>query len=184
MNRNWLLATSLILGACQVPETKKAPEPLPPVETVTLVEFSDGGERVQSISTKTVVKTEDEWERQLTPLAFSVLRHHGTELAFTGQYHKSKEPGLYRCAGCGNALFHSGQKFDSRTGWPSFWAPVAEENIKVSSDSSYGMTRDEVLCRKCNGHLGHVFADGPEPTGMRYCMNSAALRLVRPPNDR
>lgn len=162
------------------PTVRKAgeTEPLPPPEAVILVEFSDAGEWQGVVTTQTVVKPEEEWQRALTPLGFSVLRHHGTEPAFTGRYDKTKDRGLYRCAGCGNALFHSDHKYDSRTGWPSFWAPIAQENVRKATDESYGMLRDEVLCAKCNGHLGHVFPDGPEPMGLRYCMNSASLRFV------
>ncbi len=127
--------------------------------------------------TDTVTKTDEEWRRELTPEQYRVLRQEGTERAFTGAYHDSHEEGMYVCAGCGNRVFSSDAKFDSGTGWPSFYAPVAEGNVREQRDTSHGMTRTEVECNRCGGHLGHVFPDGPQPTGLRYCINSAALRF-------
>jgi peptide-methionine (R)-S-oxide reductase len=123
-------------------------------------------------------RTEEEWRRRLTPEQFEVLRNHGTERAFTGMYASTKEPGIYRCAACHTPLFSSKTKFESGTGWPSFWEPVEPEAVTLIEDDSLGMRRVEVRCATCGGHLGHVFPDGPEPTGERYCMNSVALELV------
>ena len=121
--------------------------------------------------------SEEEWKAQLNPEQFQVLREQGTEPAFTGTYNDSKTPGIYLCAGCGQELFRSETKFDSGTGWPSFYAPVTEESVLNRSDVSHGMTRTETVCSRCQGHLGHVFEDGPDPTGLRYCMNSVSLKL-------
>lgn len=126
-----------------------------------------------------VEKTDEEWEEILTPKQFDVARKKGTEMAFTGKYHDCHEDGIYKCVCCDVDLFDSKTKFESGTGWPSFWEPIAEENVKTEIDKSHHMVRTEVLCALCDAHLGHIFDDGPPPTGERYCMNSASLKFVR-----
>jgi peptide-methionine (R)-S-oxide reductase len=147
-------------------------------EEVTIVMFSDAGERLKTVQVPKVIKSEAEWRKQLTSNAFDITRRADTELAYSGKYWNLHDKGLYRCICCDNALFSSDTKFDSGTGWPSFWQPIAHENVTSSRDISLGIVRTAVSCTECDAHLGHVFDDGPRPTHLRYCMNSASLRFV------
>ena len=150
-----------------------------PAGPVTIVPFTDAGERQPPVSVPKVVKTEAEWKKQLGPTEYAVARQEGTERPFSGSTWNLHDRGLYRCVCCETALFDSRTKFESGTGWPSFWQPIAEENVRKIEDRTLMMVRTAVACRRCDAHLGHVFDDGPKPTGLRYCMNSAAMKFVR-----
>src|SRR5690606_15501586 len=132
----------------------------------------------ENVASKKLILSEDEWRRRLTPEAYQVLRQHGTERPHEGCFVGTKEPGTYVCGACGNPLFEAGRKFESGTGWPSFTAPLHDDSVTEVVDSSFGMVRTEVRCARCDSHLGHVFPDGPPPTGLRYCMNSVAMNHV------
>ncbi len=145
---------------------------------VSIEIFSASGKSEKIVNIPKVVKTDEQWRKQLSVQSFKITRRSGTERPFSGEYAKSHGDGLYRCICCGNALFDSRTKFESGTGWPSFWQAISSLNVIKSSDRSFGMQRDEILCGLCDAHLGHVFNDGPKPTGLRYCMNSVALNFV------
>jgi peptide-methionine (R)-S-oxide reductase len=162
------------------------PEELPAsaaqLEDLTLTEFADSGQNLGAVHVKKVVRTDSDWFTRLTPQQYYVTRKHSTDMPYTGTYYLLKTPGIYRCICCSTALFSSDTKYDSGTGWPSFWAPIAKENlVRVDEPSSALDTGIEVLCRRCDGHLGHIFGDGPEPTGLRYCINESSLKFVARP---
>jgi len=165
----WTLKKPRLLEATPAREPKE----------VKIVQFSDDGRRMQVVHVPKIVKTEAEWRQQLPAGVFEITRHADTEMAYTGKYWNLHDKGFYRCICCDNALFSSQTKFESGTGWPSFWEPIASENVRTSRDLTLGMERNAVSCTLCDAHLGHVFDDGPPPTHLRYCMNSASLRFVK-----
>ena len=150
-----------------------------PVKDVQIVRFSRSGQREDMRTVKTIVKTDAEWRAQLSPQAYEITRQAGTERPFSGPFGDLHDKGIFNCICCDTALFNTDSKFDSGTGWPSFWQAIAKENVLETSDTTLGIERTAVSCRRCDAHLGHVFDDGPQPTGLRYCMNAAAMRFVK-----
>jgi peptide-methionine (R)-S-oxide reductase len=177
LRRDFLLALS---GLGLVYTTRSFAGVMPAGDQVTIMQFSDDGKPLGH-ATLAKVHKDAEWKQRLSPLAYEVTRQQGTERAFSQPGYDRHDPGLYRCVCCDNALFDSSTKFDSGTGWPSFWQPIAPENVYNVEDHLFGMKRIEVRCSLCDSHLGHVFDDGPKPTGLRYCMNTVALRFVPRP---
>jgi len=169
---------ALLSAAVWLAAAASRASPARAADDVEIEEFDASGKSLGVTRLAKVAKSLAEWRASLSPLAFDVTRQEGTEPAFSGAYWNTHDEGLYRCVCCDTALFDSATKYDSGTGWPSYWRPIAKTNVAESDDRSYGATRVAVSCRRCDAHLGHVFTDGPKPTGLRYCMNSVALRFV------
>jgi peptide-methionine (R)-S-oxide reductase len=153
--------------------------PVGPPKNVKIVNFSDAGVRQDEVTVPMIVKTLAEWQKQLSPQSFEVAREAGTEHPYTNENPNNHQPGIFRCICCDTALYNANTKFESGTGWPSFWQPIAKENVNEISDTGFGMVRTAVSCTRCAAHLGHVFDDGPQPTGLRYCMNAVAMRFAK-----
>ena len=164
-----LLGAAVLITGCESSDVQSSATAIAPTNSTAL--------KTESAMSNKIIKSDAEWRKELTPEQYAVLRQKGTEYAFTGKYWNTKDKGTYRCAGCGEVLFESDTKFDSGCGWPSFYAPAGTNAISETKDNSLFMERTEVLCSKCGGHLGHVFDDGPNPTGLRYCINSASLKF-------